>query len=143
MRFVVWDMNNEWCSSERVEVLKATDYTGEEAAQYALDRAPCTLVMDEVDAVAPNHRGGLQEGTAMHSIVHYGRHYGNGRGVAMLCAARRSGSVHIDIRALADVIFYFRHIEPNDLHWIADVSGERWADAVRALPPRQFLRCEL
>jgi hypothetical protein len=139
VRFVVWDRTAEWVSQDRVEVLPANECEGEEAAEYALSRSPCTLVMDEVDLVAPNHLGGLKAGTAMHAIVHYGRH----EQVAMLCAARRSANVHIDVRALADVIFFFRHIEPNDLGWIGDVCGVSWAEAVRRLPPKQFLRYEV
>jgi energy-coupling factor transporter ATP-binding protein EcfA2 len=141
-RYVVWDSTNEWTARDRVEVHKAHEISGEEAAARAIELAPATLVMDEIDRVAPAPHG-LEPGSALHSIVHYGRHHGNGRGVALLCAARRSGRVHLDVRALADVIYYFRHREPRDLHWIQEISGERWADAVQRLPPHQFLRCDL
>lgn len=139
-RFVVVDSTAEWITKERQQVIPANEMEDiEEAAQYALDMAPCTLVVDEIDRFAPNHMGGLQAGTALHRVVHYGRH----ENVALLCAARRSANVHIDIRALADAIFFFRHIEPNDLSWIGQVCGVRWAEAVRRLPPRQFLRYEV
>lgn len=138
VRLVVWDRTVEWVARERVTVLPANLFTGDQAAQYALDNAPCTLVVDEVDLLAPAH-GGLRAGSPLHAIVHYGRH----ENVALLCAARRSANVHIDVRALADVIFFFRHTEPADLEWIRRLGGEELSDHVRALAPFEFMRYEL
>ncbi len=138
VRFVVWDRTVEWVPRDRVTVLPANQFTGEQAARYALDNAPCTLVVDEIDLIAPSPAG-LKAGSALHAIVHYGRH----ENVALLCAARRSANVHIDIRALADTIFFFRHTEPADLDWIDRLCGQEWAENVRSIPPFQFLRLDL
>lgn len=137
-RFVVWDRTVEWVKRDRVIVLPANECSGEEAAQYALDLSDCTLVLDEVDLVAPAPAG-LRSGSALHAIVHYGRH----ENVGLLCAARRSANVHIDVRALADVIYFFHHSEPNDLDWISRLGGDELAERVRAIPPHQFLRVDL
>lgn len=137
--FVVWDSTREYQESRSVVVLRPPKYSARDAAEYALSRKPCVLVMDEVDRAAPNHKGGLREGTPLHTIVHYGRH----EDVALWCAARRSANVHIDIRALADIMFLFRHSEPRDIEWIEKLCGNEVATRIKSLPRGRHIRVNL
>lgn len=147
-RWVVWDTTREWAEPEwargRIEVFGADEWPDvEEVAEHALgvaeDLGGCVLVVDEVDRVAPNHGGGLREGTALHRIVHYGRHHD----AALVCASRRSARVHADIPSLADTAFLFRHTGHLDLAWIQRFFGPEAAEAVSNLQPREWLRIDL
>lgn len=146
-RFVVWDTTGEWSEMDwtrgRLEVLTAIEWSCEQAAEYAIEVAEsfggCVLVVDEIDRVVPNHAGGLKADTALHAVVHYGRHHNT----ALLCAARRPRSVHTDIPALADVLFLFRMTNARDLKWIADLAGPHHAAVVQQLPPHDFVRIDL
>lgn len=138
-RFVVWDSMKEWIPSDNVIVLSATEYTGEEACEMALQLAPCTFVCDEIDRVAPNTPGGMVQGSAICDVVQYGRHYG----VALLAAARRSVRVHVDIRSQADTFFIFRHHEPRDLLWIREFCGQAISEQVARLPDHRFIKHEV
>ena len=120
-------------------MLHSNRCTAQGAARFALENAPAVLVMDEIDRAAPNSPSGLPAGSPLHRVVQYGRH----ENVALWCAARRSVRVHTDIRALADVIFLFKHTEPRDLQWIAEVCGDEVAGQVQRLDRRQFIRCVL
>jgi energy-coupling factor transporter ATP-binding protein EcfA2 len=137
--FVILDSTREWQPGPGKIVLPSNRYSGQQAAQYALNLRNCVLVIDEVDRVAPNTTGSLVAGDPLHTVIQYGRH----EDVALWCAARRSVRVHTDIRALADVIYLFKHTEPRDLAWIADVCGQEVAAAVPLLERRKFIRCVL
>lgn len=137
--FIVYDSTREWTKAQGKIVLPANRWTPQEAAQFALKNAPCVLVMDEVDRACPNSPAGLPPGSPLHSVIQYGRH----EDVALWCAARRSVRVHTDVRALADVIYLFKHTEPRDLQWIGEVCGAEVAAQVPRLERRKFIRCVL
>lgn len=141
-RFVVWDTTREWTATPRglpaaqldalrrnVRVLPSVRHSVEDAAAYAVASAPATLVVDEVDRVAPNHAGGLREGTQLHAIVNYGRHLG----VALFAASRRPARVHSEIPSLADKIVLFQLTSPRDLDWVRDATDDETAEDVRQL----------
>jgi ABC-type oligopeptide transport system ATPase subunit len=137
--FIIWDSTREWVAAPGKIVLPSNQWSAQQAAQFALENAPAVLVMDEIDRAAPNSAGGLPPGSPLHRVIQYGRH----EDVALWCAARRSVRVHTDVRALADVIFLFKHTEPRDLTWIADVCGDEVAAKVPHLERREWIRCVL
>jgi ABC-type cobalamin/Fe3+-siderophores transport system ATPase subunit len=137
--FICWDSTREWQAGPGKIVLPSNQYSPQQAAQFALDHAPAVLVMDEVDRAVPNVTNALPADTPLHRVIQYGRH----EDVALWCAARRSVRVHTDIRALADVIYLFKHTEPRDLQWISEVCGNEVAAQVPQLERRKFIRCVL
>lgn len=138
--FYVWDSTREWSGLDypRIHVRSALVYDVEEVAAEAIDRR-ATLVVDEIDRVAPPTGGLMRRGTNLHSIVHYGRHLET----ALLCAARRPAGVHKDIIELANTLFLVQHSGVNDCKYVRDSLGPETEQAVRALEPGQFLRRDL
>lgn len=137
--FIIRDSTREWVPGPGKVVLPANKWSGQEFAEFCLRNAPCVAVCDEVDRIAPNMTNAIPADSPLHQIIQYGRH----EEVALWCAARRSVRVHTDIRALADVIYLFKHTEPRDLAWIAEVCGSEVAAAVPRLERRKWIRCVL
>lgn len=138
-RFIVWDPVYEWRSRRNVEVYQPHNTQFDDVAKRALEVGDVTLVVDEIDFQVPNHAGGLVPGSHIYQIVHCGRHYRT----ALFGAARRTARIHRDLTALSDVIFLFRHTEPRDLAYLAELFGSGVALAARHLQPRQFFRLDL
>lgn len=141
-RFVVLDRTTEWAPVPGyIEVLRVHDgWTGETAAERALDRAPCVFVCDEIDLWIPNNPHALDKLPCLKAVVHYGRH----DGVASMFACRRSVNVNQDIPALADFAYVFRHTLPRDLKFIGEVThDETNAERARMLKPRDWFRVDL
>lgn len=141
--FVVFDRNREFVTDLRgpglVIALGPDRTTLEGASRLARQLAPCTLVVPELDFWLGKHGLSATKTPNTYAVVNAGRH----EEVALLCDARRQSRIPSDLVAGADTIFFFRHTLPGDLDWIADLASDEWADAVRALPPQQFLRCDL
>lgn len=137
--FVVWDTTSEWSPAPNVTVLSPLEGWSHESAAALAIELEATLVLDEVDRVAPKHQGaGLTPGTNLHSIVHYGRHLNT----ALLCASRRPANVHNDILELADCIFLFHHSGNSSCAWIRELLGSPVAEQVQRLKPGQFVRVD-
>jgi hypothetical protein len=140
--FVVWDRLGNFLARPRVHVLRAC--SPEQAAAEALRRAPCTLVLDEVDLGVPSYRP-LVEGSALAEIIHLGRQ-ASAEGpwrrkgpVALIGACRLPYSVRKDLRGLADRIYFGRMHEPADLKWVEEVAGSEVAMSLPELTPGQFI----
>lgn len=121
-RFVVWDSTNEWASQKGILRLSNTDVSAVEAAHVALENAPCTLVVDEIDRVCKPSPAQLKP-DVFNEIVQCGRHYRTG----LFCASRRPTKVHSDIPGLADAFVFFALTSPGDKRWLReqdDVTDE-------------------
>lgn len=134
-RFVVWDSTNEWRSRRNVLRLSSTEWSAEDAAHLALECAPCTLVVDEIDLVCRPAPGPVRP-AVFNSIVQCGRHYRTG----LFCASRRPTKVHGDIPALADALVFFNLSAPSDRRWLGDLDvGDSLADEVSNLGRGEYV----
>lgn len=121
-RFVVWDSTGEWTSERGILRLPSTRFSAIDAAHVALESAPCTLVVDEIDRVCKPSPAQLKP-DVFNEIVQCGRHYR----VGLFCASRRPTKVHSDIPGLADAFVFFALTSPGDKRWLReqdDVSDE-------------------
>lgn len=144
-KFVVFDTTNEWSHVDgtldgQVTILKSSHYTVEDAAKLCMQKAPCTLVVDEIDQFAPN-RGGISEipGFYLPHIVYRGRHYK----VALICATQRPGKVHQSIFGHAGVIFAYGLTLAADIARVKREFGAEVADELAELGEHQYIRYDL
>lgn len=140
--FVVFDRLGHWLPKRGLTIVRQG--SPEQAAELAIKRAPCTLVIDEIDLAVPSRRLPA-EGSALHEILHIGRQASaQGRWarrgpVALLGAARRPFNVHPDLRGLLDRLYLGRMFEPRDLAWVEQVAGAAVAARLPELATGEFL----
>lgn len=140
-RFVVLDSTREWArpswldDPRRLEILPpGVDLDG--AGWETLERAPCVLVVDEIDRHLRSNTGPLKGSLA--ELLNYGRHLH----AAVLFAARRPARVHPDVLNLSEVLFLFRLTGANDLRAVAERCGSDVAETIARLPQGEFVRYE-
>lgn len=119
-------------SLPQLSVFRGADV--EELAKLAIDLGDVTLVMDELDRACRDKRW-LSE--SVRRIVHEGRHLR----VDLFGSFRSTRNVSEDLLGQADHVFLMRHTAAGeyDLGTIARRFGDRYASAVQALEPMQFL----
>lgn len=141
--FLVWDHTGEWAregpfSLPEIIVFPSHSHTLEEVCALALETGACTVVADEIDHEVNSHSG-LVRGTAIHSVVNYGRHHD----VALIWAARRLYDVPRGVTANTGTFFLFSTTEPRDIALLSNLVGSGVAETVKRLPPGRFVRAAL
>lgn len=69
-------------------------------------------------------------------LVNFQRHYH----IDLLFAARRPADIHRTFTALADEIYFFHMHETRDLLYVANLCGKPFAEGVKQLQPKHFMR---
>ena len=133
VRFLIWDHTDEWGFVEGnpdAFVFSSRTTTLEEVCQMAIELEDVTVVADEVDHEVDSHSG-LIRGSALHTVVNYGRHHG----VGMAWACRRLAMTPHGILAASSCLFLFNQHDPHDLRitrrHVGEAlagSGKEWTD---------------
>lgn len=142
IRFVHYDVTREIVARDRLVVMSSLEYTPTEFIEFCLDYAPCVASCDEAVRVMPRGKD-IDPNTPLGWVAFTGRHVG----VGCLFSTQRLVKINPDIRTNVDTIFLFRHSTHLDLYGDNGVDkwcgGPEWAEATKALPDHEWLRCDV